>query len=64
VIDLGPEGGDKGGQLVAAGTPEEIAAVPDSHTGRYLRPHLERAGPPLPVTRPRRRRREPAGIAS
>ncbi len=37
MIDLGPEGGDGGGQLVAAGTPEEIAACPASHTGRALR---------------------------
>ena len=37
VIDLGPEGGDAGGQLVAAGSPEEVAAVSDSHTGRFLR---------------------------
>ncbi len=36
VIDMGPEGGDGGGALVAAGTPEEIAQVPASHTGRYL----------------------------
>ncbi len=42
VIDLGPEGGDKGGTLVAAGTPEEIAAVPESYTGQYLKPLLER----------------------
>ncbi len=37
VIDLGPEGGMRGGFIVAAGTPEEIAAHPDSHTGRFLR---------------------------
>ena len=37
VIDLGPEGGDGGGQLVAAGTPEQIAACSDSHTGHFLR---------------------------
>jgi excinuclease ABC subunit A len=37
VIDLGPEGGAGGGQLVGVGTPEEIAAIPDSYTGRYLR---------------------------
>jgi excinuclease ABC subunit A len=37
VIDLGPEGGDKGGQIVATGTPEEIAKNPRSHTGEYLR---------------------------
>ena len=36
VIDLGPEGGDAGGQIVGYGTPEELAAHPDSHTGRYL----------------------------
>ena len=36
VIDLGPEGGDNGGKLVAAGTPEEIANVTASHTGRFL----------------------------
>ena len=37
IIDLGPEGGDRGGEIVAAGTPEEIAAHPDSHTGQYLK---------------------------
>lgn len=36
VIDLGPEGGDKGGEIVAQGTPEEVAASPRSHTGRFL----------------------------
>jgi excinuclease ABC subunit A len=36
VIDLGPEGGDAGGSLVACGPPEHIADHPDSHTGRYL----------------------------
>lgn len=40
IIDLGPEGGDGGGTLVAAGTPEEVAAIPGSYTGRYLREHL------------------------
>ncbi|MGD9272053.1 MAG: ATP-binding cassette domain-containing protein, partial [Syntrophobacterales bacterium] len=37
VIDLGPEGGTDGGQIVGTGTPEEIAQIPESHTGRYLR---------------------------
>lgn len=45
VIDLGPEGGDQGGQVLACGTPEQIAAAPRSHTGRYLKPVLrEKAG--------------------
>jgi excinuclease ABC subunit A len=37
VIDLGPEGGSAGGEIVAEGTPEEIARIPRSHTGRALR---------------------------
>jgi len=41
VIDLGPEGGDAGGEVVAVGTPEQIAASPNSHTGRYLKPVLD-----------------------
>ncbi|RIN76500.1 excinuclease ABC subunit UvrA [Staphylococcus simulans] len=42
LIDLGPEGGDGGGTIVATGTPEEIAASPDSYTGKYLKTVLER----------------------
>ena len=42
VIDLGPEGGDAGGSLIFAGTPEELALCPDSHTGRYLAPLLKK----------------------
>ncbi len=42
IIDLGPEGGDKGGTIVATGTPEEIAACPESHTGQFLKKALER----------------------
>ena len=41
IIDLGPEGGDEGGWIVAEGTPEEVAACPRSYTGRYLRQVLE-----------------------
>jgi len=41
VIDLGPEGGDAGGQVVAAGTPEEVAGCEESHTGRHLRALME-----------------------
>jgi excinuclease ABC subunit A len=40
IIDLGPEGGEEGGTVVATGTPEQIAKVDESHTGRYLRPVL------------------------
>jgi len=40
ILDLGPEGGAGGGQIVAAGTPEEVAAAPGSHTGRFLAPLL------------------------
>jgi excinuclease ABC subunit A len=47
VIDLGPEGGSGGGRLLAAGTPEQIAEVPESHTGQYLRRVL--ASAPLEV---------------
>jgi excinuclease ABC subunit A len=42
VLDLGPEGGDGGGRILAAGTPEEIARHPESHTGRFLKPVLEK----------------------
>ena len=42
ILDLGPEGGDGGGRLVAAGTPEEVAACENSYTGQYLKPVLER----------------------
>ena len=55
IIDLGPEGGDRGGEIVANGTPEEVAANPDSHTGRFLEELVE------PVVRKTSggRRREP-----
>ncbi|PYL96534.1 MAG: excinuclease ABC subunit UvrA [Verrucomicrobia bacterium] len=42
IIDLGPEGGEKGGELVGAGEPEEIVDIAQSHTGKYLRPLLEK----------------------
>jgi excinuclease ABC subunit A len=42
LVDLGPEGGEAGGEIVAVGTPEEVAAVDDSYTGQFLRPLLER----------------------
>ena len=42
LIDLGPEGGDQGGFVVASGTPEAVAAVPESYTGQYLKPYLKK----------------------
>ncbi|MFC0341207.1 excinuclease ABC subunit UvrA [Paracoccus niistensis] len=52
IIDIGPEGGDGGGRIVAEGTPEDVAQVAESHTGRYLAPMLELAA----------QRREPAAV--
>lgn len=52
VIDLGPEGGDAGGHLVAAGTPEQVAATEQSYTGKYLCTHLT----PQPTKRKRTKR--------
>jgi excinuclease ABC subunit A len=56
IIDLGPEGGDEGGELIATGTPEQVAAIPASHTGEFLEAVLGRS----PVSRSARRRRRPA----
>ena len=46
IIDLGPEGGDAGGRIVAEGTPEDVARVAESHTGRYLARILSRTATP------------------
>ena len=43
IIDMGPEGGDGGGTVVAQGTPEEVAENPDSYTGYYVKKMLDRA---------------------
>ena len=43
IIDLGPGGGVNGGEIVVTGTPEDVAACPESFTGQYLKPLLERA---------------------
>jgi len=45
IVDLGPEGGDKGGEIVVTGTPEEVAEHPTSHTGRYLKQVLKQHPP-------------------
>jgi len=70
LIDLGPGGGERGGEVVAAGTPEEVATDPDSATGEYLRPLLRRdraASPPTsapgPPRRPSRRRALAGAVA-
>jgi excinuclease ABC subunit A len=59
VIDLGPEGGDGGGRIIATGTPEAVAAHPSSHTGRYLKGALGRARsePQAPAGRAAQRKR-------
>ncbi len=54
IVDLGPEGGDEGGRVVACGAPEEIAVDPASHTGEYLRPLL---APPVPAPNPAKAKR-------
>lgn len=41
IIDIGPEGGDKGGTVVVQGTPEEVAQSPVSYTGKYVKKYLE-----------------------
>ncbi len=61
LIDLGPEGGDEGGRVVATGTPEEVASVPQSYTGRFLEPLL---GSAPKVRRRRRGAAEPAAAAA
>jgi excinuclease ABC subunit A len=43
IIDLGPEGGSAGGEIIAAGTPEQVAQVARSYTGQFVKPLLERA---------------------
>ena len=42
IIDMGPEGGDRGGTVIAQGTPEEIAQCPYSYTGQYVKKYLEK----------------------
>jgi excinuclease ABC subunit A len=59
LIDLGPEGGEEGGEVVATGTPEEVAAVAGSYTGRFLAELVE----PVKPKRASRKRREPVAAA-
>jgi excinuclease ABC subunit A len=55
IVDLGPEGGAGGGQIIAEGPPDVVAATPASHTGRYLKPVLDVQAP-----RPAKAREAPA----
>jgi excinuclease ABC subunit A len=57
VIDMGPEGGSKGGRVVATGTPEDVAAAAGSHTGRFLQPLLASHTPIVASRSPSRRKR-------
>ncbi|WP_083556155.1 excinuclease ABC subunit UvrA [Hyphomicrobium sp. NDB2Meth4] len=57
IIDMGPEGGDGGGRVVAEGTPETIAATKASHTGHYLKPVMSRTAP-TPAKKPRKQAAE------
>ena len=56
IIDLGPEGGEGGGRVLATGTPEQVAAVPESYTGEFL---TELVGPEVKVSRARKRKADP-----
>ncbi len=59
IIDLGPEGGARGGRVVARGTPEQVARESRSYTGQFLQPLLERGG----NVKPAAQRKRPAAAA-
>jgi excinuclease ABC subunit A len=63
LIDMGPEGGEEGGHVVARGTPEQVAAAEGSYTGEYLRALVKPAAPPRKRAPAKRRRKVPAGAA-
>jgi excinuclease ABC subunit A len=63
IIDMGPEGGSGGGEVIAEGTPEQIAAHSTSHTGRFLRPVLAGRQPSAPPRPVRRKEPDPAAAA-
>ncbi|MGH7833829.1 MAG: excinuclease ABC subunit UvrA, partial [Candidatus Binatia bacterium] len=61
IIDLGPEGGDGGGRIVASGAPEQLVAAPDSHTGRYLKAYLKHgSGSPFTPTLEKGLKKQPS----
>jgi excinuclease ABC subunit A len=64
IIDIGPEGGDGGGEVVVQGTPEDVAAEPRSHTGAYLKPLLKKSRRAAPKSEERRRKTDLAKAAA
>jgi len=64
IIDIGPEGGDGGGEVVVQGTPEDVAAEPRSYTGTYLKPLLEKSRRSAPKSEDRRRKTDLAKAAA
>ena len=56
IIDLGPEGGDKGGEIIAEGTPEHVDHEPRSYTGHYLKPLLQDEVPAVASSAVRKKR--------
>jgi excinuclease ABC subunit A len=64
IVDLGPEGGSGGGRILVAGTPEEVAATPASHTGRFLAPHLKATAAAAPKKTAKREKNALKHIAS
>jgi excinuclease ABC subunit A len=56
IIDLGPEGGDGGGEIVASGTPEDVAKVARSYTGQFLKPLFKRGGAKAEMAQPKQKR--------
>ena len=61
MIDLGPEGGLGGGRVIAAGTPEQLAAVAESYTGQYLKPVLREQEIAAPAKKQRKNNKKSAG---
>ncbi|MEO3935479.1 excinuclease ABC subunit UvrA [Dermatophilaceae bacterium Soc4.6] len=64
LVDLGPEGGKRGGRVIAEGTPEEVALVEESFTGQFLRPLLEKAASGRPSPRPSQSRVRPVAASA